>query len=149
MWLAGGALLTMLALAVANMVLRPFGYPFRGAYELIGFFGSLVVAFGLASSENSKSYAPISLIHVYFPPWLNRSLDIAAHTASALFFAIMAWSTASWAWSLLRSGELSETLRFNYVMFPAAVALGLAAMSLALLCSLIAMFLPPKNGVAK
>lgn len=145
LWLAGLALLGMVLLAVANMVLRPFGYPIRGTYELVGFLGALVIALGLGSSENKKYHESVALITRHFPAWLNRGLDMMAQILSAVFFGLMAWSTAVWAWSLLESGELSETLRFNYVVFPLSVALGLAAMSLALLCSLLALFLPAKK----
>ena len=49
-WLAycaGGALLAMMILVNANVLLRPLGLPIWGAYEMVGFLGSLTLSLAL------------------------------------------------------------------------------------------------------
>ncbi|MGB4223153.1 MAG: hypothetical protein WBJ54_04995, partial [Syntrophorhabdus sp.] len=41
----GIAVLALMSVATANVVLRIFHIPFRGAYELVSFIGAIVIAF--------------------------------------------------------------------------------------------------------
>lgn len=50
-WIGGAALLIMMGISCANMLLRPFRVPLKGAYELAGFLGALTIAFALGYAQ--------------------------------------------------------------------------------------------------
>ena len=47
LWIAGLFLLAMITITGANIVLRQFGFPIRGTFELMGYFGAIVAALAL------------------------------------------------------------------------------------------------------
>ena len=137
LWAGGVLLVAMMLLAGANMLFRGIWVPIMGSYELMGFFGALTIAFGLGATQRAKGHIALTILSGVFPPVVEKIIDALCHLAGSLFFALIAWRTAAWAWSLIRSGELSETLHIPYYPFPLAAALGVAALSLALFCDFL------------
>jgi TRAP-type C4-dicarboxylate transport system permease small subunit len=133
MVVAGLSLVAMLVLACANMVLRLFGYPILGTYELMGFLGALVTGFALAATQLKGGHIALTVLAGALPKALERAVDAASSLACAAFFFLVAWRTAAWAGTLTRMGELSETLRIPFQPFVYALALGCAVLGLALL----------------
>ncbi len=149
MALAGAALVGMAILACANMVLRAFGAPIKGSYELMGFVGALAIAFGLAQTQMTRGHIALTILAGKFPRRVERGVDFVVNLCCAAFFGLAAWRTADWALGLAESGELSETLRIPYHPFPLALALGVGAMALALLCDALASLAPPETKVSR
>ena len=54
MALAGVAVIALMLLASGNVIMRMFGKPFSGTYELVGFLGALVIAFALGETQRRK-----------------------------------------------------------------------------------------------
>ena len=52
--IGGIAVLALMALATGNVIMRIFGVPFRGAYELVSFLGAVVTAFALGYTQKRK-----------------------------------------------------------------------------------------------
>jgi len=125
-------LLTMTE-AVANMVLRPFGHPIQGSFELMGFGAASVAALGLANSQEKKVHICVDILFVKFPPTLKRILASLGNILCSIFFGMAAWRITLLAIRLWRSGEVSETLRIPFYPFTAIVALGFWALSFTLL----------------
>lgn len=134
-WLLKGAsimlLLTMMQ-AVANMVLRPFGHPIQGSFELMGFGAAAVAALGLANSQEHKVHICVDILFVKFSPTARRILAGIGNILCSLFFGMAAWRITMLAIRLWRSGEVSETLRIPFYPFTAIVALGFWALSFTL-----------------
>ncbi|MBG0777644.1 MAG: TRAP transporter small permease [Desulfovibrionaceae bacterium] len=137
MWLAGAVLVGMMLMACANMVLRAVWEPLKGTYELMGFGGALVTAFGLAGTQLVKGHIALTIMAGVFPRRVERAVDAVANLGCGVFFALVAWRTALWSLSLVESGELSETLRFAYYPFPFAVAFGCLVLAVALLSDFV------------
>jgi len=134
LWLGGVALLSMMAMACVNMVTRAAWQPIRGSYEIIGFCGALVAAFALGSTQQHKGHIALTILSGMFSRRVERWIDALTNALCCLFFALAGWRTALWAWSLVRTGELSDNLHIPYAPFPFAVALGLFVLALALFC---------------
>jgi hypothetical protein len=54
-----------------------------------------------------------------------------------VFFAIVSWQIAKYATTLVKTGEITETLRIVYYPFTYGVALGCAVLSLVFLSDLL------------
>jgi len=148
--LGGIVLVMMMCLACANMVLRGVSAPIKGTYELMGFMGALVTAFGLAATQNRKGHIALTIMAGMFPRRVERFIDAASFLCCGLFFLLIARQTSLWALSLVKTGELSETLRIIYYPFPLIAAFGVAALGLSLVCDfIVAVFGDPGKKSAR
>ena len=133
LWIGGAALILMMLLACANMLLRGVWIPIKGTYELMGFFGALAAAFALGHTQIRKGHIALTVLAGKFPKQAERLIDIFSFLICTVFFALIGWRTAAWAYSLIQTGELSETLEIVYYPFPLALAAGALVLALALL----------------
>ena len=131
---AGMSLVFLMLLTLVDVVLRAFGAPIFGTYELVGYAGG--VAIGLAMPVTSWRRG-----HVYvdtFLAWLPRAARTAVHIGTrivgACLFAVLAWNLVRLGLDLRASGEVSLTLELKY--YPLAFGLAAAAVlqAVVLLC---------------
>lgn len=133
----GIAVLSLMTVATANVVLRIFHIPFRGAYELVSFIGAIVIAFALGFTQQHNSHIVVDILTEKFPKTLGRLLDVINHLVTTIFFAIVAWQIYRVGMQIWSSGELSETLKIIYHPFIFAVSLGFITLSLTALIQLM------------
>lgn len=133
----GIAVLALMSVATANVVLRIFHIPFRGAYELVSFIGAIVIAFALGYTQQRKGHIVVDILTEKFPKTLGKILDVVNHLVTMVFFAIVAWQIYRVGMQIWESGELSETLKMIYHPFIFAVALGFITLSLTALTQLM------------
>jgi TRAP-type C4-dicarboxylate transport system permease small subunit len=127
------AVMFLMSLATSNVVLRIFGYPYRGTYELVSFAGAIVIAFALGYSQQRRDHIVVDILSEKFPKKLIRVLDSINYFVSMVFFAIVTWQIYVWGMKTMRGGEVMETLKVIYHPFIFGVAAGFAALSLALM----------------
>jgi len=60
--LACAAVIAMMLLSTADVVLRLFGKPIPGTYELVGFLGTVVVSFALAFTSIEKGHIAVEIL---------------------------------------------------------------------------------------
>lgn len=130
----------MMVLACANMVFRAVWIPIKGNYELLGFFGAVMTAFGMGFTQKQKGHIALTIFSGVLPRRVEKIIDALGYAAACIFFSLIAWRSAMWALRLAESGELSETLRFAYYPFPLAMAFGILVLALNLLCDLVSTF---------
>jgi TRAP-type C4-dicarboxylate transport system permease small subunit len=136
--LAGGvALVAMMLLASANILLRTVWLPVRGTFEMMGFLGALTVAFSLGYTQLSRGHIAVDVLFRRFPDRVVRVLTGVNSLVCGGFFALLAWQTGKKGLILMRTGELSETLRIPF--YPAAfgVAVGCGFLTLVFLGDLL------------
>lgn len=132
-WLSGFFLVAMMVLACANMVVRVFGAPIQGTFELMGFLGAVVAAFSLAFAQRQKAHIAVGILLKHFPKPVRRVADGATSLVSAVFFVFAAMETWKWASFLVQTGEVSETLQIIYYPFVFATAGGCYVLAFVLL----------------
>lgn len=131
--IAGVALIAMMLLTVSDMVLRGFGHPIAGSYEVIGWLSAISMALALAYTQRYKSHVAIDLVVARLSPRRRAAVDALVGLASLLLFAAVAWYVGGYAITLHETGSLSETLKAIVYPWVYAVALGCAGLALALL----------------
>jgi TRAP-type C4-dicarboxylate transport system permease small subunit len=136
LWVGGGFLVGMMLLACANILLRAVWAPIQGAFELMGFFGAIVAAFALGSTQQQRGHIAVTVLINTFPAWLRRILRMVNSTLCLVFFGIVTWQIIKKATILRNTGEVTETLRIIYYPFTYAVAVGCAVLSLRFLFEL-------------
>ena len=128
------AVLFLMTLATVNVCLRFFfNAPYRGAYELVGFSGAIVIAFALGYTQKKKDHIVVDILTEKFPKPAIRVLNGFSYFVLMIFFSIMAWQVFVWGMKISKSGEVSETLKiiFHPVIF--GVSIGFAVFSITLL----------------
>ena len=135
------AVLLLMSLATVNVCLRFFfNAPYRGAYELVGFSGAIVIAFALGYTQKRKDHIVVDILTEKFPKRLNRILDGINYLITTIFFAIVSWQVFVFGTKILRSGEVSETLKIMFYPFIFSVSLGFAVFSFTLVVDFLKNF---------
>jgi TRAP-type C4-dicarboxylate transport system permease small subunit len=134
MIIGGVAVLSLMSLATGNVVLRFFfNTPYRGAYEVVGFLGAIVIAFALGYTQKRKDHIVVDILTERFPKRINRILDAVNYFITMIFFAIVSWQLFVWGIKIAKSGEVSETIKIIFHPFVYCVAVGFLVFSLTLL----------------
>jgi TRAP-type C4-dicarboxylate transport system permease small subunit len=135
------AVLCLMSLATVNVVLRFFfSAPYRGAYELVGFMGAIVIAFALGYTQKRKDHIVVDILTEKFPKRVNRVLDGVNYFITTIFFALVSWQVFIWGMKISKSGEVSETLKIMFHPFIYSVSLGFAVFSLTLVIDFLENF---------
>ena len=136
--IAGGvSLLALTLLATMNVALRIFQVPVGGTYEVVSFLGAIVTAGALGYTQKRKDHIVVDILSEKFPAPVKRALDRVSYAILLVFFSIVSWQTFVYGKRLLRTGELSETLKIAYYPFVFLVSLGFAVLALTILLDLI------------
>ena len=141
-WLGGAFLVGMIVLTCANIFFRLVWRPISGTFELMGYFGAIVAAFALGYTQMMRGHIAVDILTRIFPPRAKTALGAFNNLVCMMFFSIASWQIVKLATNLMRTGEVTETLRIIYYPFCYGVALGCAALSLMLLIDLIRIFSP-------
>jgi TRAP-type C4-dicarboxylate transport system permease small subunit len=131
-WIGGAALLLMIGIACANMLMRPLGAPLKGAYELVGFFGALTVAFALGHAQITGSHIAVDILATRYSKRTQRIMNAISSFLCMIFFVLVAWQVAVFATTIWKRGETSETLRIIFHPFVYLVAICCALLAFVL-----------------
>ena len=132
LWIGGAALLLMIGIACANILMRPLGAPLKGAYELVGFFGALTVAFALGHAQITGSHIAVDILATRYSKRTQRIMNAISSFLCMIFFVLVAWQVAVFATTIWKRGETSETLRIIFHPFVYLVAICCALLAFVL-----------------
>ncbi len=135
--IAGIALIAMMLFTVADMVLRAFGHPVAGSYEVIGWLSAVAMALALGYAQLHKGHVAIDLVVERLRPRARAVVEILNALAALLLFAAVAWYVARYGVVLHQSGSLSETLKAIVYPWVYVVAIGCGGLALALLADFV------------
>jgi len=146
MFVGSIAVLLLMSIATVNVCLRFFfNAPYRGAYELVGFLGAVVIAFALGYTQKRKDHIVVDILTEKFPKRVNRVLDGVNYLITTIFFSLVTWQVFIWGMKISRSGEVSETLKIVFHPFIFSVSLGFALFSFTLIIDFIKNFQSPEE----
>ena len=145
-WVGGISLLALTGIACANMLLRPMGSPLKGAYELVGFFGALVVALPLGYAQITRSHISVDILATCYSKRIQRVVKATSSFLCMIFFVLVAWQVAVFATTIWKRGETSETLRIIFHPFVYLVAICCALLAFVLFIDFLKSFATEKVG---
>jgi len=82
----------------------------------------------------------VDILSETFPAKVKRVLDRVSYALILVFFSVVSWQTFVYGKRLLRTGELSETLKIAYYPFVFLVSFGFAVLALTILLDLVETF---------
>lgn len=130
--LAGGALVAMMLVTVAEMVLRLFGRPMAGTVEAIGWLAAATSALALGYTQLHRGHVAIDVVFRRFAPRLRRATESLTLLVGAALFALVSRQVLRHAEVLRATGSLSETMKVIVYPWVYVVAAGCAGLTLAL-----------------
>jgi len=129
-FLGGCFLVMMIFLTCANILLRQFGVPVRGTFEIMGFLGAVIFAFSLGYSHEKKEHLYVSIIFDRFPEKVKKAARVINSFVCIFFFSLVSWQLGKKALILKNVHEVSETLRIAYYPFILVLSFGVAVLVL-------------------
>ena len=144
--IAGVAIIIMMLLSVADVVLRLFGKPIPGAYELVGFLGTIVVSFALGFTSLEKGHIAVELLYRKLPQRTQLAIETFTNFISFLIFGLIAYQSFIYALDIRKSGEVSPTLQMPIYPFIFGMALGFGLLCLILIADTIKSMKRTFNG---
>ncbi len=91
LFLGGCFLVMMIFLTCANILLRQFGVPVRGTFEIMGFLGAVIFAFSLGYSHEKKEHLYVSIIFDRFPEKVKKAARVINSFVCIFFFSLVSW----------------------------------------------------------
>lgn len=139
-YVACAAVVVMMLLTCADVILRLFGHPILGTYEMIGLSGAVVISFALAYTSLEKGHIAVELLVESLPKGLQVFINGFNSLIGAALFSLVAWQTFLYAGDLRGSGEVSLTLQIPTYPFVYGISLGCGLLCLVLLVDSIRSF---------
>ena len=140
------AIIIMMLLSVADVVLRLFGKPIPGAYELVGFLGTIVVSFALGFTSLEKGHIAVELLFRKLPQRAQLAIETFTNFVSFLIFGLIAYQAFIYALDIRKSGEVSPTLQMPTYPFIFGIALGSGLLCIILIADSIKSMKRTLNG---
>jgi TRAP-type C4-dicarboxylate transport system permease small subunit len=136
-FLAGMGILAMMAVTCLDVVLRLFGRPLTGAFDIVRISGALTIACALPYTTAIKGHVAIE----FFFQKLGRRSRIAVDTTARLIgiglFALLARQCIRYGHSLRASGQVSATLQIPIFWVPYVIGASCAVVVLVIVHNLL------------
>ncbi|MBW1945180.1 MAG: TRAP transporter small permease [Deltaproteobacteria bacterium] len=132
-WIGGCFLGIMIILTCTNVFLRLIWVPVAGTFELMGYCGAVLTAFALGYTQIRRGHIAVDIIVLRFSKGTQRVLNSINGLICMVFFAVVAMQITRYATTLVKTGEVTETLRIIYYPFTYCVAFGCITLSLVFL----------------
>ncbi len=134
---AGAGILVMMGVTCTDVVLRVFGRPLTGAYDIVGVAGAVTIACALPYTTAVKGHVAIE----YFFHKLGRRGRLVVDTATRLLgmglFGMLAWRSVLYGFVLKASGVATPTLQLPFYWIPWVIAAACALVVLVILGNLL------------
>lgn len=123
-WFAGLTLCVMMVITLADIVLRRFGHPVTGSYEIISFLGGIVVGFAIPATSLAKSHVFVDFILNKMPDAHQGVLQATTRIMGIFLFSILGYFLLSMAHNLYVRGEVSMACKLPF--YPIAAGIGIS-----------------------
>lgn len=131
--LSAAAVVFIMLLTCSDVVLRFFDRPIPGTYELVGYFGAVIVAFALAYTSVERGHIAVEIFVERLPGRPRTIVEALGSFAGTALFGLLTWQSHVYARDLMESGDVSLTLGMPTWPFVYAVCAGTAVLTVILL----------------
>lgn len=135
--IAGVALVFIMTLTTCDVILRTFGKPIIGTYEMVAFGGGIIIGFGVPITSFVRGQIFVDFFYQKFSKGIQNVFNVATRLMVLVLFLFLGWNLIKMATDMFRSGEVSLTLQLPF--YPIAYGIGFACFVqvLVLVCDLM------------
>jgi TRAP-type C4-dicarboxylate transport system permease small subunit len=123
--IAGVSLTFLMLITVTDIILRFFGRPIVGTYEVVSFAGAVVIGFALPVTSWMRGHIYVDFLVLKLPRIGQDVFNISTRCLGIILFLLIGWRLMKYGLNVQRSGELSPTLQLPF--YPIAYGLGVSA----------------------
>jgi TRAP-type C4-dicarboxylate transport system permease small subunit len=138
--IAGVALTGIMGLTVVDVVLRSFGRPIVGSYEIVALMGALVAGFSLPFTSWVRGHIYVDVLVQKLSRGARGGFHLATRILGIVFFFSIFWNLVKMGLDLQKSGEVSLTLQIPFYPIVYGVAICCLLLSLVLLGDIAKLF---------
>jgi TRAP-type C4-dicarboxylate transport system permease small subunit len=120
--IGGTALTVMMFLTVSDVIMRTFGYPILGAYEMVAMLLAVVIGFTIPKVSLDKGHVIMEFVLEKLSPKGKAVMITFTRILCIALFAIIGYNLFLIAKEFNMSGEVSSTLKIPF--FPIAYCVG-------------------------
>ena len=123
-YISAFALTFIMLLTVADVLLRSFGHPILGTYEIVSFSLAVVIGFSIPSVSLARGHVYMEFVLERVSPGAKAALNILTRLLCFVLFAAIGYNLFLIGMEFHTSGEVSSTLKLPF--FPLAYGVGFA-----------------------
>jgi TRAP-type C4-dicarboxylate transport system permease small subunit len=124
--IAGLALAFMLLITLSEVILRSFGRPILGSYEIISFTGGIIIGLAIPYTSWKRGHVYVDFLINKFSKKRRRVIMIITRCLGILLFLLIGWNLISMGSDLYMNKEVSMTLRLPF--YPIAYCMGISCL---------------------
>ncbi len=124
--LAGIMLTAIMGITVLDVILRIFGRPIVGVFELVAFLGAVAIGFSIPFTSWVRGHIYVDFLVLKFPPAGRKVFHLFTRFMGLALFSLTGWNLLKMAEDLRRSGEVSPTLHVPF--YPVVYGIGVVCL---------------------
>lgn len=131
-WLAGASLVAMLIVIIGNYVLRFFGHPLAGTFELVSLTALIVGSLALGEAQVYKAHVAIDIATVRLPKKVQLVVGAIVTLASIVLIIQVVLALTIYSSNMTASGGATDFLKMPIGAIVWILVIGFAGLALAL-----------------
>jgi TRAP-type C4-dicarboxylate transport system permease small subunit len=112
--ISGLTLAFMLLFTLTDVVMRAFGKPIVGDFEIISFLGAVVVGFAIPYTTLLKGHIIVDFLIEKLPKNVRDGMEVATRIIGIALFLWIGWNFVDMSLDLIRSKEVTPVFRLPY-----------------------------------
>ena len=135
--IAGISLIFLMFLTIIDVILRGFGKPIVGTYELVALSGAVAIGLSIPRTSFLRGHIYVDFLIAPFSQKVRNLFNITTRCLVFFLFILAGWNLLKFGWGLQESGEVSLTLQMPF--YPVAYGVGICCFvqCLVMACDLI------------
>ena len=124
--MAGVTLTLVMGLTVVDVFLRILGKPLVGVFELVAFFGAIVIGFSIPFTSWLRGHIFVDFLVMKFSKEVIKGIHVFTRLLGLGLFGLIGWNLIKMGADLQRSGEVSPTLHVPF--YPVVYGIGVVCL---------------------
>jgi TRAP-type C4-dicarboxylate transport system permease small subunit len=112
--ISGLTLAFMLLFTLTDVVMRAFGKPIVGDFEIISFLGAVVVGFAIPYTTLLKGHVIVDFLIEKLPRNVRDGMQVATRIIGIALFLWISWNFVDMSLDLIKSKEVTPVFRLPY-----------------------------------
>lgn len=138
--IAGIVLPVMMLITVADVLLRSFGKPLVGTFELVAYMGALIIGFSIPFTSWIRGHIYVDFFVQKLSPLPQKIINTGTRLLGMALFFLTGWNLMKVGMDLSRSGEVSPTLQLPFYAIVYAIGVCCLIQCLVLLADIVKVF---------
>jgi TRAP-type C4-dicarboxylate transport system permease small subunit len=145
-WIAGAALVCLMLLTVSDVILRVFGRPITGIYDITELLGGIIIGFAIPFAGWKKVHVYVEFLRAKVSLRFEKVLKTISSCLGIFLFLLLGWNLILHGINLHKAGEVSKTIKLP--LSPVIVGIGVSCFinSLVILYQLVKFFHKEKKA---